>query len=53
MPLAIQKYLYRKLFGLSAQELADEPVDDFFTNLKIYSSINKKQELMNKHSGGK
>jgi hypothetical protein len=51
--MPIQKYLYRKLFGLSAAELDAEPVDDFFTNLKIYSFINKKQEIMSKHSGSK
>ncbi len=52
MPLSIQKYLYRKLFGLTAAELEAEPVDDFFTNLKIYSTIQKKQEAMAKHNGG-
>jgi len=40
----MQKYLYRKLFGLSAEEMENEPIDDFFTNLKIYAWIEEKKQ---------
>lgn len=41
------RYYYRKLFHLSAKELEEEPIDQFFTNLRIYGYIQKgKQRQM-------
>jgi len=33
------------MFNLDAQQMADEPVDDFFTNLLIYGYIQERKEL--------
>lgn len=30
-------------------EIEQEPIDEFYTNLKIHAEILKKQELENKH----
>jgi hypothetical protein len=37
------------MFGLSAREMEEEPTDEFFTNLYIYSQIRKKEELEANH----
>lgn len=42
-------YRYREIFGLTAQEYQDEPVDQLYTNLYIYGQIKKKEELEAKH----
>lgn len=42
--MELLKYKYRELFHLSAKEMAEEPIDQFFTNLYIYAQISKKQE---------
>lgn len=47
-PEELQKFIYRREFGLSAEELENEPVDQFFLNLNIYALIRKKEELMAK-----
>ena len=44
------KYIYRKEFGLTAQELEEEPVDEFFTNLQIRAFIKDKERLMSKEA---
>lgn len=44
-PIEVLKFQYRKIFGLSAAELEEEPADQFFTNLRIYSYIKDKQRL--------
>jgi hypothetical protein len=49
MPSDMIKYTYRKLFHLSAQEFEHEPVDQFYTNLLIYSKIQEKQRIESKH----
>jgi hypothetical protein len=41
--------MYRKLFGLSAEQMADEPADEFFMNMKIYALIKEKERHMQKH----
>jgi hypothetical protein len=47
--MEIMKYQYRKIFKLSAKQLEDEPIDEFFTNLTIWGLIEKKKELELKH----
>lgn len=47
--MEILKYKYKEIFHLTAQQVEDEPSDDFFTNLFIHEHINKKQEKINKH----
>lgn len=49
MELAL--FQYRKLFGLSAAELENEPVDMLFLNLKIYGFIKDKERLEAKRHG--
>jgi len=44
-PLELLKFHYRKLFHLSAAQLEQEPIDDFFTNLLIYGYIKEKQKM--------
>lgn len=41
-------YMYRQLFGLSAKEMAEEPVDHFFTNLRIYAYIQDRKRIESK-----
>lgn len=41
----IGEYRYRKLFGLSKQQLLDEPLEDFHINLFIDNKIAEKQNL--------
>lgn len=48
-PDELLRFTYRRLFGLSAAEIANEPMDEFYTNLFIYAEMQKKEELMNKH----
>lgn len=49
MELAL--FQYRKLFGLSAAQLAEEPADQLFLNLKIYAYIKDKERLEAKKNG--
>lgn len=49
MPPEMIKYTYRKLFHLNAYEYEQEPVDQLYTNLLIYSKIQEKQKAINKH----
>jgi hypothetical protein len=49
-PEELQRYIYRREFGLSAAEMEAEPVDQFLTNITIYALIKKKEELMSKES---
>lgn len=42
-PDELVKYKYRRWFKLSAQEMADEPIDQFSTNLLIYGLIQKRK----------
>lgn len=51
MPHVMLRYQYRKLFGLTAQELELEPADQFFTNLYIYGQIQEKERIESKHKG--
>lgn len=48
-PWPLVQYSYRKMFNLSAQQLEQEPVDQFAINLFIEKQINEKQELEAKH----
>lgn len=48
-PMDVSKYRYRQLFGLTAQELAVEPIDQFFTNLFIWGQIQEKNRINEKH----
>lgn len=44
------RYLYRKLFGLSARQMNEEPMDEFFTNLLIYGYIQDRKRLEEKRN---
>tara|TARA_R110000868_G_scaffold39565_1_gene137693 strand:- start:846 stop:1043 length:198 start_codon:yes stop_codon:yes gene_type:complete len=44
-PLELAIFQYRKLFGLSATQIANEPTDQLFLNLKIYAYIKDKERL--------
>ena len=48
-PPELAKYIYRKTFHLSAQEMEDEPIDQFFTNLQILGYMKDKERLESKH----
>lgn len=48
-PDEVIAFRYRKIFGLTAQEYEDEPIDQLYTNLYIYGQMNKKEELEAKH----
>lgn len=50
-PPELARYIYRKEFGLSAAELDDEPIDQFFLNMKIYALIKDKERIMAEQSG--
>lgn len=41
----IQEHQYRRLFGLTAYEMAEEPMDEVILHLKIHQLINKKGEI--------
>lgn len=43
MPDELIEFQYRKMFGLSHQEMLDEPADKFFTNLLIESLLRDKE----------
>jgi len=45
-------YQYRKLFSLSVEDMAKEPVDQFYTNLYIYAQIKEKERINAKHGNG-
>ena len=49
MPDELVRYHYRQLFGLSSEEMHNEPVDEFFTNLFIWGQIQEKQRIENDH----
>ncbi len=49
-PFEVLKYQYRKLFHLSARQLAEEPVDELFTNLYIYAQIKEKERMDIEHA---
>lgn len=40
----VQEYAYRKEFGLSKAEMAEEPIEDIVINQEIIRLINKKQQ---------
>ena len=44
----ISEFHYRKLFGLSKQQMLDEPLDDYFTNLFIQETLSSKEEQESK-----
>lgn len=48
-PDELLKFHYRKTFGLSALQLAEEPSDELFTNLHIIAQIREKERLNNQH----
>ena len=50
-PMELALFQYRKLFGLSAAQLAEEPADQLFLNLKIYAYIKDKERLEAKNNG--
>ncbi len=50
MPDELQKYLYRREFGLSALEMENEPAPVFFLNMQIYGWIKKKEQIEMEHS---
>ena len=39
----ISEFKYRKLFGLSKQQMLPEPLDDYFTNSFIQESISARE----------
>ena len=39
----ISEFHYRKLFGLSKQQMLAEPLDDYFTNSFIQETISAKE----------
>ena len=41
--LAYQEYAYRKMFGLSKREMAEEPMEDVMVNFKLEELLAKKQ----------
>lgn len=41
--LAYQEFAYRRMFGLSKREMAEEPMEDVMTNFKIQELISKKE----------
>lgn len=43
--MELLKYQYQELFGLTSHQVDEEPTDRFFTNLYIYSQIQKKKEI--------
>ncbi len=47
--MEVAKYLYRESFGLTAAEMEEEPIDDFFTNLQIRAFIEDKRKQDKKH----
>lgn len=53
MPPEMLQYKYRRMFHLTAQEFAEEPVDQLFTNLYIWGQIEKQKELINRHGNSK
>ena len=50
-PPELQKYIYRREFGLSAQEMQDEPIEEFFLNMKIYALIKDKERITAEQNG--
>lgn len=48
-PDELDEFIYRREFGLSAQEMVEEPVDQFFTNLYILAQIKRKRRIIAKH----
>jgi hypothetical protein len=51
-PPELLEHQYRKLFGLSAYQMAKEPVDKVVLALKIEGMINQKQEAEMKANNG-
>ncbi len=56
----LSEFHYRKLFGLSKQDMLNEPLEDYFTNSFIQESISareaqeaKKVEMSSKVRGAK
>lgn len=39
----ISEFEYRKLFGLSKQQMLDEPLEDYFTNSFIQETISARE----------
>lgn len=50
--MEVEKFKYRRMFGMTAQQMEDEPIDQFFINLFIYAQIEKKKEAIEKHGPG-
>jgi len=44
-PFELAIFHYRKMFGLSATQIEQEPIDQLFLNLKIYAYIKDKERL--------
>lgn len=42
--LAYQEYAYRRIFGLSKREMAEEPMEDVTINLKLHELVSKNAE---------
>jgi hypothetical protein len=49
-PRELELFYYRQTFGLSALELEQEPIDQFFTNIFILGQIAEKNRINNKHA---
>ncbi len=39
-----QEYAYRRMFGLSKAEMAEEPMEDVLVNQKLVQLLSKKEE---------
>lgn len=42
---AYREYRYRKMFGLSKREMAEEPLEDMIINEKLSQIVAKKQSI--------
>lgn len=47
--MEVLKFIYRKTFGLTAEEMQNEPITEFFTNLYILGQINEREADEIKH----
>lgn len=48
-PDELLRFEYRRVFGLTAKELSEEPIDQFFTNSYILAQIADRQRIKNEH----
>lgn len=51
-PIELVKFKYRQLFGLTAREMDEEPIDEFFINNLIYAQMLEKEGHLRRHGSG-